>query len=1741
MAGVVAMASVIEDFETQPCKKACKDVDNPVVKTITSYFSPVAKPAEKPFSPPRSNNIMDYFNRKGPSPKNKVSSPNQSKENCQTEKVTSPQTVPKQPTQKRSRKAARKLVETATPDSVKDTSFIIIEERESTSEVQSGCGIIMGSKTAVLLGQVWAEPAVSTEMSEIKNKGFDLDHKSAKVVRSNQQLNNSIKLSPILPLKDKSKKVKTVAGKKKKQVEKQPDPELKETDKSLGDVSMEVNIGDASQLNNSTVTISFEEFVRSQDQEVSEQESETVAETPNNEEHLSESRVQISPQTVTILAEVHSISPKAEVRTSGKVASIFSKRSPVEVTSSSPQTDAEQPIIAKWKSNVVLPENDVELCVLESSSTAKCSQAERKQFMAAFKQPSFDKTKPSKTQGKQKQTEEKTADAEEEPDTESTPSVQEKATATSQDKEVAKKKPVRKRRKVGKEDKDDTALPPVARVEETEVMEVGHKIEEHPTTSTPSAPAVRRSKREAVVRQTSKTTMTESTQYCTKDTAASSQNITAEVSTPKKRKHKHGVFKAEMVCPADVKESPIRIKFTRVSLCTNKAEHGNSASTPLAPKTSKKTKQAKKLLEKAKAMKQNKRVSTEGKTLRRSSRTEASIKRSYCEDEDSVICVEETHAATPQSVPEKGKSQKSLRSLNDVLGKAAPNKETKTTPGTKVCPEKASRKASLAVSIFDDSSREGSENSQDDEQFKARREFLMSGLPESFKKQMAKTAATKEAYVLACSSFQPVVHISQPPYDCTFWSLPWPESTLLIHLKEIWCHSFNPPSSNSGLLNFKTLPVPRALHEMASSLRPEISTSVREKLMKEISSCNPVFPAHKFMSLFMKRRTDLQQCTTSEAQTVSKVSSSKLPPEAISGKRKRTEEEGDTLKVSKKHRSSRSRENICTSTTEKEQPKKEGRPRRGQKTVSKEDETKSQTKPSQKAEDNSLIVLDDSPLGKNIVKDVLKEDTLWTEKYQPQHSCEVIGNTSSVTRLHSWLKEWKLRADKEDRKKTKDKKQEEGSVDSDWESGEEDSQDGEDMLCNTMLITGPTGVGKTAAVYACAQELGFKVFEVNASSQRSGRLILSQLKEATQSHQVDSQGVNAHKPTYFNSYSSSSSAVRPGSSPRKVNSPRRTVSSPRKLPQSPRGTKRGGLAPTALAKFFKMAKPGNKEQTNTEDERSAVSKKKPREGDNKSSIKSPTEGLSTNKNTEEQSKKTATSLILFEEVDVIFDDDTGFLAAIKTFMTTTKRPVILTTSDPAFSAMFDGNFEEIIFQTPTLLNVSSYLQLLCLAEDSRTDPKDINCLLSINGCDIRKTMLQLQFWSCSGGGQRITKPLTYSSQTDTTDVEMSDPDPLPVCDTGCTESMLGLHNIEPQRNIWELVKEDADCSKLVILSKQQGVDLLYSNMETLLPLPTTSLRTSNQKQQSLPPTLEQPPVNTLQAQKPPPLAKLLHKDDDFSDDASPVKVSNRMKRNRRRHGTSEQEVLQSDSDSEDDFLSIKQQKSSTQEKETVNINIEPKKVIRKPLTPEEKIKSIPVSQCLQSLSDFLDNMSFIDLFGLENSNSELTGSALVKDGLTDEARIETEKRSLVMVESGSEIHAAVQSLSFNKCRISASDAWDKVQQLNTELREEAAAELSLPVATHSEKCTFTQQGPCQPLVVQRKREVMDELMLKGVFGFGGNRPAAAQDYLPALRTICRSETLKEQGKVKRRFLHYLDAIHLGLQKSTLQHLAEDFP
>ena len=69
----------------------------------------------------------------------------------------------------------------------------------------------------------------------------------------------------------------------------------------------------------------------------------------------------------------------------------------------------------------------------------------------------------------------------------------------------------------------------------------------------------------------------------------------------------------------------------------------------------------------------------------------------------------------------------------------------------------------------------------------------------------------------------------------------------------------------------------------------------------------------------------------------------------------------------------------------------------------------------------------------------------------------------------------------------------------------------EDEAYRTMMLIGPTGVGKTCVstdqptfgliepvcrrsmVHACASELGFNVIEVNASQDRSGIKVISEL------------------------------------------------------------------------------------------------------------------------------------------------------------------------------------------------------------------------------------------------------------------------------------------------------------------------------------------------------------------------------------------------------------------------------------------------------------------------------------------------------------------------------------------------------------------------------------------------------------------------------------------------------------------------
>lgn len=102
----------------------------------------------------------------------------------------------------------------------------------------------------------------------------------------------------------------------------------------------------------------------------------------------------------------------------------------------------------------------------------------------------------------------------------------------------------------------------------------------------------------------------------------------------------------------------------------------------------------------------------------------------------------------------------------------------------------------------------------------------------------------------------------------------------------------------------------------------------------------------------------------------------------------------------------------------------------------------------------------------------------------------ISGNIDALKNLKNWLETW-MNFSKEIISK---KKRRNDDSSSEFESTDCDSRDSTRLPGNTMVLGGPCGSGKSAAVYAICHELGFNVIEINASSKRTGMLCISNLK-----------------------------------------------------------------------------------------------------------------------------------------------------------------------------------------------------------------------------------------------------------------------------------------------------------------------------------------------------------------------------------------------------------------------------------------------------------------------------------------------------------------------------------------------------------------------------------------------------------------------------------------------------------------------
>ncbi|KAK1773949.1 hypothetical protein QBC45DRAFT_426329 [Copromyces sp. CBS 386.78] len=354
------------------------------------------------------------------------------------------------------------------------------------------------------------------------------------------------------------------------------------------------------------------------------------------------------------------------------------------------------------------------------------------------------------------------------------------------------------------------------------------------------------------------------------------------------------------------------------------------------------------------------------------------------------------------------------------------------------------------------------------------------------------------------------------------------------------------------------------------------------------------------------------------------------------------------------------------------------------------------------------------------------ETSNWAQKYAPVNAYEVLQPGNEAFLLRDWLHALKVQSvetgsnDSDKQKKGKAvgpgrrkrrKKLDDFIVYSDDEFAlDSDSDDGVDWapsgfrgitrktvvksidlsekdaskIANTLILSGPHGCGKTAAVYAVAKELDFEVFEINSSSRRSGKDVLEKIGDMTRNHLVQQHQSSSDKAGDDQEEDATAEEVKSGKQAT-MNAffrPKTTAAKPKQPIKPP---------PTSAPKEAK--KDGGKAQRQ--------------------------------------------SLILLEEVDILYEEDKQFWSTIVTLIAQAKRPFVMTCNDetlvPLHTLKLHGIFR--LRPPPTELAVDRLL-LVAANEGHALTRQAVASLYESRGHDLRAATTDLQYWCQIGVGDR---------------------------------------------------------------------------------------------------------------------------------------------------------------------------------------------------------------------------------------------------------------------------------------------------------------------------------------------------------------------------------------------------------------------
>ncbi|EXJ55507.1 hypothetical protein A1O7_08435 [Cladophialophora yegresii CBS 114405] len=303
---------------------------------------------------------------------------------------------------------------------------------------------------------------------------------------------------------------------------------------------------------------------------------------------------------------------------------------------------------------------------------------------------------------------------------------------------------------------------------------------------------------------------------------------------------------------------------------------------------------------------------------------------------------------------------------------------------------------------------------------------------------------------------------------------------------------------------------------------------------------------------------------------------------------------------------------------------------------------------------------------------------IWSHEYAPACWQDVLESQSKV--LHDWLNSLRVhqvqtggsqKANPPAAKKLRRKRKSEEMEDFIADSDDDDARSTANGK-NAILLVGPPGSGKTASIFAVAQQLGFEVFEINPGMRRSARDIQDKVGDMTHNHLVQQSSPLSRESTVS------------------IDDETRLVHEP--LPSNQKTT--------AAFMSSGVAKNGKQQKL-----------------------------VGPNQSKDPPVKSQKQSLILFEEVDILFEEDKGFWSHVIWLIKTSRRPVILTCNDIDSVPIDELDlFTVLRYGRPEMDLAIQHIGHIAAAEGHLLSKEALKNLFLTKGQDLRAAITELSLW-----------------------------------------------------------------------------------------------------------------------------------------------------------------------------------------------------------------------------------------------------------------------------------------------------------------------------------------------------------------------------------------------------------------------------